>query len=59
MCYECRVNGDGICPQCREPLKVTAAGWFCPECGYLRRVVSEETMAFTEVRKPGEKGAAE
>ena len=55
MCLDCRRND--ICPACHSELQARGDGWYCAECGYYRRVVvSEQTLAMTEIRKLGERG---
>lgn len=54
-CIDCQ--RDDRCPWCAGVLRPSADGLYCVDCGYYRRVVvtvGEDTLAMTEIRKPGE-----
>lgn len=55
MCSECSRDYRCKCPACNGTLRAVKEGLWCPDCGHLKRTVSEETLAMTEVRKPGER----
>jgi hypothetical protein len=55
MCSECRRDFMMRCPSCNEALQRVVDGLYCISCGYLKRTVSEDTLAMTEVRKPTER----
>lgn len=53
MCSDCRRDFLMRCPACNGTLKVVVEGLWCPDCGLLKRTVSEQTLAMTEVIKTG------
>lgn len=56
MCDECRRDDMLLrCPACNGTMRVVVDGLWCPDCGLLKRTVSEQTLAMTEVRKVGER----
>lgn len=55
MCSDCRRDFLMRCPGCNGTMRVVDDGLWCPDCGYFKRTVSQDTMAMTEIRKPGER----
>lgn len=56
-CLDCTRSFTERCPACHSELQARGDGWYCADCGYYRRVVvSEQTLAMTEIRKLGERG---
>lgn len=55
MCDTCRRDdARSMCPACCGTLRVVVDGLWCVECGYYQRLISEDTLAMTEVKKIGE-----